>query len=295
MPTPNLTFNILTFSHPSDEYTFCFYKDERENLQRVHKSLVPDEVINEFGDQDHYYTSFEENCVGALSVSKLSKPIYNPAVDENGEEFWIKKENSAFSKSMLKRFYIDKIRTHFISIGVIVKANFVDDIEVWLPVVINNTDYNFFDKYTLKIQFAMVSNKPEILVTYEGQSKVFRKSIADLMSLVAPDCFNWVLHKNSLCKYEDLTEDAKRNYSEVFPVLNFDIRDALHLPTEAPDRSNHYIRYKNHITFFFDTCLNNEAFKKIIPIDCNNFIPVKDLNIGTVSVNTNVLLFGDNK
>ena len=294
MKTPNLTFNILTFSHLSEEYTFCFYKDERENLQRVHKNLVPEEVIQEFGEQEHYYTSFEENRDGALSVSKLSKPVYDPDVNENGEEIWIKKENSAFSKSMLKRFYIDKIRTHFEGISLIVKANFVDDVEVWLPVEVNNTAYNFFDKYTLKIQFAIVSNKPEILVTYEGQSKVFRKSIADLMSLVPPDCFNWVLHNNSLCKYEDLTEEAKRNYCDVFPVLNFDIRDALHLPTEAPDRSNHYIRYKNHITFFFDTYLNNEAFRKIIPIDCDSFIPVKDPNIGTVSMNTNVLLFGNN-
>ena len=40
MTTPNLTFNILTFNHPSEEYTFNFYKDENENLQRVHKTLV---------------------------------------------------------------------------------------------------------------------------------------------------------------------------------------------------------------------------------------------------------------
>jgi len=71
MTTSNLTFNMLTFNHPSEEYTFYFYKDERENLKRVHKTLVPEEVIEEFGQQDHYYTSFAEEKEGALSISKL--------------------------------------------------------------------------------------------------------------------------------------------------------------------------------------------------------------------------------
>ena len=58
MTASALTFNILTFNHPVEAFTFYFYKDESDNLQRVHKTLVPEEVIEKFGEQEHYYTSF---------------------------------------------------------------------------------------------------------------------------------------------------------------------------------------------------------------------------------------------
>ncbi len=32
MRTPNLTFNLVTFIHPSEQYTFYFTKDETEGL-----------------------------------------------------------------------------------------------------------------------------------------------------------------------------------------------------------------------------------------------------------------------
>ena len=149
-------------------------------------------------------------------------------------------------------------------------------------------------KYTLKIQFGIVSDKPEILLTYEGQSKVFKKSIADLMTLVAPEHFTWVIYASHLLKYGSLSDEARRNYQQVFPVLNFGIRDALQLPTEAPDRNNPYLKYRKRIDFLFNNYLITTVFKKVIPIACESFIKVKDINIGTVTENTNILLFGNN-
>lgn len=289
----NLTFNVLTFSHPSEEYEFHFSSEEIEDSYRVHHSLVPSEVINHFGQQEHYYTQYSSNGNGLYAVIKKSKSTYIQS--DECEDKYVKVPNTAFSSSLIKRYYILQIHNYFKSIGVMVKPNFIDDLEVWLPVQINNAAYNFFEKYLIKVQFALVTNKPELQITYEGQSKVFKKSILDMMAQVASDCFNWVIYENNLYRFEELSEEAKRNYNKVFPVLNFDIRDALRLPTESPDRSNPYIKYKTHITFFFNTYLNTEGFKKVIPIDCNAFIPVKELNIGTVTENTNILLFGDNK
>jgi len=77
MANSKLTFNVLTFDHPAPEYTFHFYKEDGENLQRVYHTLVPDEVKEHFGEQEFYYTSFEEKLDGALAVTKLSKPAYN--------------------------------------------------------------------------------------------------------------------------------------------------------------------------------------------------------------------------
>lgn len=295
MKEQNLTFNMLTFNHPSEAYTFHFYKEERENLQRVYMKLAPKEVIEEFGEQEFYYTSFDQPLAGAFAVSKPSKPLYCQELEKQGKEKWIKVENSAFSISIMKRYYISLIHGYFEGMGVMTKPNFVDDLEIWLPSELKHYSYDVFEKYTLKIQFCIVSDKPEILVTYEGQSKVFKKSLVDLMATVSPENFNWVVYENHLFKYDQLSDDARRNYQKAFPVLNFSIRDALHIPTEAADRSNPYKKYKNRIDFIYNNYLITKGFHQVIPLACDNFIKVKEINIGTVTENTNILLFGNNK
>lgn len=69
--SPNLTFNILTFTHPADEFTFHFVTDEAENLNRVHNSFVSTEVIEHFGKQKHYYTSLD------IALPKIFADIKN--------------------------------------------------------------------------------------------------------------------------------------------------------------------------------------------------------------------------
>ena len=73
---PSHCFNILTFNHPQEEQTFYFTDQEQVNLTRVYKSLVPDEVIEKYGEQDHYYTSFTDEQEGFLAVSKPTSPQF---------------------------------------------------------------------------------------------------------------------------------------------------------------------------------------------------------------------------
>ena len=291
MRTPNLTFNIVTFIHPSEEYTFYFKKDETEGLCRIYHKLVPDEVIKEFGEQEHYYTSFNNNNDGFLAVTKNSRPKYIAC--DNGNESWVKEKNSAFSISILKRYYNLLIHNYFINKGFLVKPNFIDDNEVWLPGKHSNQEYTFYEKYTIRVQIAQISKQPELLITYAGQSKVFKKSIVDFIDIVSPKCFNWVIFNNNLYKFDELPDEARRNYENVFPVWNFDFRNALRQETEAPERGNRYLKFKNKVTDFVKEYLYAESFKYIIHIDCEEFVTVQDIKIGKVSFNTNRLIFGD--
>ncbi len=72
---PNLLFNILTFNHPQEEQVFFFTDQEQENLTRIHKTLVPKEVIEKYGEQEHYYTLFIEERPDFLAVLKLKMEI----------------------------------------------------------------------------------------------------------------------------------------------------------------------------------------------------------------------------
>ena len=109
------------------------HDQEQANLTRIYKSLVPDEVIEKYGEQDHYYTSFTVEAEGFLAVSKPTSPQFETKTNEQGEERSYTIRNSTFSTSVLKRYYNSLIHSHFKEKGFLVKPNFVSDTEVWLP------------------------------------------------------------------------------------------------------------------------------------------------------------------
>jgi hypothetical protein len=101
--TQNLTFNVLTFKHPSDEYTFHFSNEEVENSYRVFHTLVPLEVKEHFGEQEHYFTQYTSNHNGLLAVTKKSKSTY--ILKSEGDEKPVKETNASFLSRLVIHFY----------------------------------------------------------------------------------------------------------------------------------------------------------------------------------------------
>ena len=59
--------------------------------------------------------------------------------------------------------------------------NFVRDVQVWMPSKKGNTaDYNLYYKFSFKILFATLTDLPELVVSYDGTSKVLTKSVNDI-------------------------------------------------------------------------------------------------------------------
>jgi len=197
---PKLTFNLLTFKHPKETCTFHFSSEKDETMCRLYKTLVPDEVIEHFGEQDHYYTSFDEICFDGFEVSKPCIPKRTTIVDDEGYDKSVFVRNSAFSASLLKRFYNSKLHQYFTDKNYLVKPNFVDDIEVWIPSIDKTSDnlYNYYDKFIIKLQIARITKETEFLLSFEGTSKVFKQNVGDLSNKVAPENFNWVIYDNHI-------------------------------------------------------------------------------------------------
>ncbi|RZS97530.1 Piwi domain-containing protein [Cecembia calidifontis] len=291
---PKHCFNILTFNHPQDELTFYFTDKEQDGLTRVYHTLVPTEVIEKYGEQEHYYTSFEQEIPDFLPVSKPTSLTFQTIINDEGEEKSVPVANSAFSSSILKRYYNSLIHNNFKGKGCLVKPNFVSDTEVWLQSNAQDAEgiYKTFDRFSLKVQFKTVSSSLELLVTFEGKSKIFRIPVSELFEEVPVKAFNWVVYEKGLFRFDELPDAGKREYEKVYPVWNFEIRDALHQETGAPDKSNKYKKFKAAIDKFYARHLNTQEFKSIIPISSNDFIPVEKARIGSVEKNSNRLLFG---
>lgn len=291
MTTPNLTFNLLTFTHPHESLTFWFTDQEHDNLCRIYHTLVPDEVRDRFGEQKHYYTSFEQEQEGFLSVTKKTKPDFDSLTDENGTKYRKMIENSAFTRSVLHKYYNTKIYQYFTDLGYLVKPNFINDIEIWFPKRKGDIQYHYYEKFYLRVQLARITDKPELMISSAGISKVFKKSVLALLEIVSPSCFNWVIYEKDLYKYEELPDKAKMELENVYPIWNFDIRDTLQLPTEKPDRTNKYLKFKSNIDAFYEHFISKNGFKEIIPIDSTSFIPVKQIKVNSVKDKSNELLF----
>jgi len=293
----NHCFNILTFEHPQEELTLYFTNEEDENLTRIFHKLVPDEVIEAFGEQEHYYTSFTKEVDGFYPVTKAVEPIYEKKVDKHGEEYSSKVRNSAFSISILKRYYNNLIHNYFKTKGFLVKPNFISDTEVWLPSKKYDKTGKFkqYDRYCLRVQFQTVTKHFELLLTFQGTSKVYKQSVEEMQEEVSPASFNWVIFNNALYKFEELSDEGRRAYDQVFPVWNLAIRNDKNESIEVPEKANKYIKFKNAIDDFYKEYLNNEEFKSIIPITSKGFIPVEGKRLGSVSPNSNQLLFGNKK
>lgn len=285
-----LKLNILTFVHPEEQYTFYFTDKEDKNLSRVFHTLVPDEVINHFGEQDHYYTSFDQPEQNYLPVTKNSNPTFKREWDDSGREKRVLVHNVSFTRSILKRYYNKQIKEHFEKKGILVKPNFVSDIEIWIPATKKDPQYNLFEKYTLRVQIARITDQPELLLTYAGISKVFKSSVTDLLSEVSTEAFNWLIYENKLFKFEEAPEEVRANYDNAYPVWNFMLRDELGQSTEAPDKGNKYLKFAEKINGFMKNHIFQKDFTAIIPIDTKKFITAP--TVGSVTENSNQLLFG---
>jgi len=297
METRTLTFNLLTFSHAKSHLTFHFYASPANGLQRVHHGAVPQEVIEHFGQQEHYYTSYEMAFDNALAVTKDTSPTFQIVITENGEPRREMIPNKCFTRALLKRYYSIHIGHYFESRDAIVKQNYVDDVEVWLPHAEKKPtpEYNFFEKYSIRVQFSTVTDKPELMLIYEGWSKVFKESALSLMKRVDNSAIIWAIHGNKLFHYQHRPPGIDRVLDQVFPVWNFELREQLNQKPEKPEKGNKYLSFDKYLNTFVDTHLKTEGFRKILPLDSFDFLTVPEERIGEVDANAKTLIFGHDK
>ena len=279
MSAPDLYFNILTFDWPKEKLTFYFSKEDNGRCQRIHKSIFPLAVESLFpgisaNGSDFVYTTFTGETAGFI-----------PCTIE------VRSETPAF----VKRYFDRKINYYFrVIVNQIVQVGFIKENTIWLPVPAADTDqFEVYEKYALKVQIGTVSQYPEIFISYEGTSKVLKKSVAELMADYSPSLLNWVMVKNQLHKFDDLPDDLSDDYENVYPVLNNELARALGFPALIPSKENKYKHYRNKISDFYKTFLNIKEFREIIPLHHTGFLKVNPALISTTNFDSNQMVFGN--
>jgi hypothetical protein len=274
----NLFFNILTFDYPTENPVFHFSKDENSRCHKIHKSLFPKEIDSIFPGisndcTDCIYTTFTGEKEGLLPL-----------------DIQLDKDNP----DLIKRYFNRQINYYFRAIKKqIVKVGFIKENQIWLHDPMQSTSqWNVYKKFSLKVQLETVSNYPEILLSYDGVSKVLKQSVAELIQEVSPTCYNWILRDNKLEKWEWLENEGLIDYTSIYPVLNKKLQVALNIPYKAPGRGNRYPKYLSNIQEFYNQFLDTPEFKDIIAIHEEGFLSVDSSQVNNTAKDSNLLVFG---
>ena len=198
MQNQNLYFNILTFDFPEKEQTFYFSKEETEYCSRIHRSLFPREIESIFpgvttDDTQFIYSTFDYPKEGFTPLN----------ID-------FEKEN----QDLLRKYYNRQIRHYFKKIkNQLVKKGFIGENQVWVySNDLSDDKFDIYYKFSLKIQFQNVSPYPEIVLSYDGKSKVFRESALSIAKKISHSLFKWVIKDNQLLKFKELVELDEPDY-----------------------------------------------------------------------------------
>ena len=279
MAKPNYFYNIIPFDPPFEELTLYFTDQELSEYHRAHIKLLPDEVVTHFQennpDLEFLYTSFTDSIEGFVAFTL---------------------EKSQLSTSLQKRYFTWLIENYFqIQMELPIRIGFINECQVWVPTPKQDTEqFHLYIKFSIRLQFATVTDRFELLLSYQGQSKVLKQNAVELTHAIGSDTFNWVLYKGQLHKWELLIADEsiRINHEEVNPILNRDIERALDLPVEIPKPSNKYKKYLNYITNFYKRFLVTDDFKSIVPLENSGFCKVPKAKVFHTNIDSNLLEFG---
>jgi hypothetical protein len=258
MEQNRLTLNLLNFSHSSPTLGCYLTPFEVPNSVRLSErdSVFFVQYMKLQRGISSLYTTFDVPCEGGIFVNLRTYRSY-PDADE---KLW--------SFTFLKNYYTYKLSSWFTRKGFAVRTNLITDTEVWIPGVSVYPNCRGFKSFRLRVQFGRVTGMPELLVSYEGVHSVYNESIvSDTCQELDPHLYSWLFFENSLFRYEDMPDYARRRADVLFPCLNKNLQKALKIPFPAPDKSNRYLRYRNEIENFRKTYLMSSEIAEFMLLE----------------------------
>ncbi len=277
MPDQNLFFNILTFDWPKENLIFYFSKTDDRSSSRIYKSNFPIGISSVFPDihsenLEFIYTTFTYKKEGFIPL-EIDASIENP--------------------DLIKQYYNRQINYYFRKvIKLIVKRGFIGENQIWTySKKVTNSTYNIYERFSFKVQLCSVSQFPELLISYDGRSRVLKSPVSQVVKSVSQSKFINVVYKGRVLNFEDLVNEIDLDYSKAYPILNPKLEDALGIDVETIPKSNRYKSYFGKVDEMRKYLHSKSDFKKLIPLNELNFYSVPEELISKINEESNNLAF----
>jgi hypothetical protein len=273
----NLLINKISFSHPEKEKAFAFTTVKKQDYFRFSIKKL------------------SENVVKQLPEKLLNETFIYTQFNQQEDETFSLKINLSENPSFCFKYYTWLIHEHLKEKADFALHNFINDNEFWyIDDSLSNETFNTYRKFTIKVDFEHSKNNPELVISYDGVSKVLKQNIEQLSGQgISTNLYGNVVSNKYVNKYKRLTDKDKYHLEQVFPVLNVDLHLALKIPFETPDKSNKYKKYLSNLNNFFKNYINTPAFKAIIPHN-GNWQTIPSTKIFRTTLGSNSLKFGEN-
>jgi len=274
----DLLLNIITFSPPEGKQTFAFYKEKQANYFPVFKDDLQgllDDVLTplELEELERLYTDFQEPKEGALLLD----------ID------------LSVSTRFANHYYRFLIRDHFKGIADIIHENFTSETEVWFHNPEKSTDkFKIYNQFTLKVQFGRVSDKPELVVSFDGTTKVLTKPISQIYNFNT-NLYNWMVCNGVIYKWKFKPPEVNNQPHNCYPILSNELKPHFEIAFDVPNLQNRYPQYLHILQAFYTKYLDTVAFRNIIPLSLDGFLKPSSNQVRVIGSTSNDLLYGSGK
>lgn len=269
-----IQLNIIPFKPVSEKVTFAFYGEKQPDT--INASIKWDKLFDEFPEdrdpaQKSYYSDFQSS----------------------GEGAFIKEIDFFEAVSFAQKYFRFLIYNYFRSKEeVLVFHNFIDDVEVWIKdSSIPHNDYKVYDKYSMKIQFKCVTKGFELVLAYDGQSRISRTNLGELSTYIEPGNFKLIACNGSIFKHDPSSDKYHGAIENQYPVLNTALSKILLNEKRENKLQNQYTNHHDHIAFFYNTYLKGPDFNTIINLSDTGFHMVPQDDVHHVDKDSNLLRF----
>ncbi len=270
----SLLLNIIPFSPLSGTKTFAFYTEKQEGYYPIFKDdlegmlddkFTPDELL----ELEKLYTDFQPAKEDALLLDIDLSVSYRFA----------------------NHYYRFLIRNYFSGIADIMHQNFTSETEVWFHNPEKSTEkYTVYNQFTLKVQHGRVTDKPELVLSFDGTTKVFTTPVSKIYNFKT-ELYNWIICQGVLYKWKYRPAEVVNQPDNNYPVVSNTLKPHFEIASDIPDFENRYPKYLDILQAFYARHLNNDAFRSIIPLDEDGFYKPKADQSRIISTTSNDLLY----
>ncbi|MFZ4707065.1 MAG: hypothetical protein ACOYMF_13750 [Bacteroidales bacterium] len=270
----SLQLNVIPFSAPFQEAEFAFYPEQMDG----HIPVFKDDLKGLL--KDHFTPA------QLLDLNKLYTDFQEPR-----EDALVLKINLVETPRFASHYYRYLIRQYFQGVADIMHQNYTSETEVWfLDPEIKNDKFSVYNQFTLKVQHGRVTDMPELVVSYDGTTKVLKKPVSKIYNF-RTELFNWIACNGILYKWKYRPQEVINQPENCFPVVSNILKPHFEIAFDVPVLKNRYPNYYSILQSFYSKYLDTDTFRNIIPLSKNGFYISAEDQYRVISPTSNDLLY----
>lgn len=272
-----LKLNVLPFLAPARDVSLAL---TREKATETAATLSRNEFPKGF---------LSQNFAELKGVDKLYCDF-----DNRKDADFSAKVNMNEATRFALHYFRHLIRKYFTSFnGIIISNNMINDIEVAIPAINQPNDiYTEYYCFTIKVQCRHVSEYFEMVISFDGLTRMLHKTIAQLGD-IEQSLVSKVVIDNMVYHTEHEADLVKYNYETAYPILSNPLIKHLNLTVDNQKPENKYERAQRLIEGFCNKFLYNGDFGNVLKLVDKDLYKAPDNLVGSLPESAYILQFRD--